>query len=33
MKKSQRWKNKVKKLIVGRSKDTQRHKVHGRQKL
>ena len=33
MKKTQRWKQKLKKLLVGRSKDNKRHKIHGRTKL
>ena len=33
MKKTQRWKQKIKKLIVGRAKDNKRHKIFGRRAL
>lgn len=33
MKKSQKWKNKVKNKIVGRKKDCGRHKRFGRRRL
>jgi len=33
MKKSQRWKHKLKSLLIGRAKDNKKHKIHGRKKI